>query len=66
MKSNYSDLISKFQNKWIAVDNKRTKVIAAGKSISELSKKIKDSKEKNIIFSYVIPENRAYSPLCRS
>lgn len=64
MKVKYSDLIYRFQNKWVAVDYKRTKVIAAANSINELSKKIKNSREKDIIFSFVLPENRSYSPVC--
>lgn len=66
MNSRYTDLLYRFQNKWIAVDKKRTKVIAAAGSMSQLSKKVKDIKGKDIIFSFVLPDNRTYSPSCHS
>lgn len=58
----YLKLISKFQNKWVALNKSRTKVLAADKNLKSLNEKVKNIKEEGIIFSYIQDENLRYTP----
>ncbi len=58
----YLKLISKFQNKWVALDKSRTKVLATDKSLSSLSKKVKKLRDKDIVLSFIQDENKRYAP----
>jgi TRAP-type mannitol/chloroaromatic compound transport system substrate-binding protein len=55
-------IITKYSNKWVALNSDRTKVLAFAKTILELDKKIKKSKIKDAIYHHVLPPNTIYSP----
>lgn len=52
-----------YQNKWIALSSDRANIVASGKTIKEVQKKL-NSKDQDIIITYVLPFNSYYSPLC--
>ena len=53
--------IQKYANKWVAIDQSKTKVIAGGKSFNEVWKKL-SNKSKDAIFFRVPPSDAAYVP----
>lgn len=61
----YLKLINKFQNKWVALNKSRTKVLAADKDLKSLSEKVRDIKEEGVIFSFIQDENLRYTPCLR-
>lgn len=54
----------KYQNKWVALDEARTKILATGSTISEVEKKIARLQKKNVIVTHVLPQDRLYAPHC--
>lgn len=60
----YIKLIDKYNNKWIALNRSRTKVLAFAETAEDLSKKTKNLKEE-LIFSFIMDKKRTYAPVCR-
>lgn len=52
----------KYQNKWVALNEARTKILASGSTIKEIEKKIAQIKEKNVVVTYILPQDRLYAP----
>lgn len=48
-----SEFLVPFQNQWVAMDEKRTRVIESDADIKKLDQKIRQKKLKNIIVTYV-------------
>lgn len=61
----YLGLVREFQDKWIALNEQKTRVIAVADNIKKLESQIKDSKE-TIIVRRILPINRGYATLCRT
>lgn len=57
--------LAEHANEYIAVTTKNTDIIASGKTIKELEKKLEKQKIKNIIIQYVPPVDKFLSPVCR-
>lgn len=51
-----------YENKWVALDKKREKVLFASKSLESLHKKLVKAKEKDVILHYVPPFDGYLSP----
>ena len=56
--------ISKYQNKWVALDLKREKVLVSGKTIKEVDKKAEKltSSPDKYILSHIVDSKLTYSP----
>lgn len=53
----------KYQNKWVALNKTRTKIIASGSSIKDIEKAIESLKIKDVIVTRVLPQDRLYAPI---
>lgn len=45
----------KYEDKWVAVNKKTEKILASGKDIKEVTKKMKRWDAKTVIFKYIPP-----------
>lgn len=59
----YLDILATHERQWIALSPDRMRVLAAGKSLQEVSEQIKDKKD--VIVTYVLPQKGFYVPLCQ-
>ena len=58
---NFSKIIKKFRNKWVAVSDNYSKVFASANSLNQVMKKV--DRKKNLKVFKVIPFNMIYSPV---
>ncbi|MDD5147196.1 MAG: DUF5678 domain-containing protein [Candidatus Daviesbacteria bacterium] len=56
------NLLLPYENKWVALNRNRTKVVADSDDLKNLDKKLKKLKAKNVIISWILPFNASYSP----
>lgn len=54
-------LLLEYENKWVALNKNKTKIVFAGDTIEELDKKIRDSKTSNLSILKVPPFNLRFS-----
>ena len=59
----YLAILAKHENQWIALSSDRTRVLAAGDSLQEVSEQIKDKND--VVVTYVLPQEGFYVPLCQ-
>lgn len=55
-------ILLNYENKWVALDKKRTAVVYAAKTLDNLLKHLSKSKTKNVILHFVPPFNTYLSP----
>lgn len=58
----YLDILSRHEKQWVALSPDRTRMLAAGASLQEVSEQIKDTKD--AVVTYVLPQDGFYAPLC--
>lgn len=58
----YEKTLLSNQNKWIAVSSDKSRVLAAGKSIREIEKKLEKLGQKDAVITFVPPADRYLSP----
>ncbi len=58
-----SNILLKYENKWVALDKTRNKVLHAASTVDQLNKLLAKTKEKDAILHYVMPFNGNISPL---
>lgn len=51
-----------YQNKWVALNKTKTKILATGSTIKEIEKKIAKTQQKNVIVTHILPQDRLYAP----
>ncbi len=56
-----SKLLKPYENKWVALSNNKKKVVASGKTLSEVFNKIKRGKNE-YMFTKVLPFEMNYAP----
>jgi len=56
------NLLSKYINRWVAVNSDETEVIASGKSISAVENVLVRDKKKASHIMYVLPFDKHYAP----
>lgn len=59
------NLLSPYTNKWVALNNDKTIVIASGGTISEVETKLLKNKGKASEILYVAPFDQYHVPLCK-
>lgn len=52
----------KFQNKWVALNDKRNEVVAWGSNIKEVEDKLKKQKQSAYEIKYILPLNKKFAP----
>ena len=62
MNKAYEKTLLSNQNKWIAVSSDKLRVLASGKSIQEVEKKLEKLDVKDIVITFVPPANSYLSP----
>lgn len=65
MKAVSLEILSKYENQYIALSKDRAKIIASGKTIKDLEKKLGEMKIKNAVIEFVEPLNAYLSPVCQ-
>lgn len=59
------DLLKKllnYQNKWVALNEERTKILTSGATIKEVERKISRLKVENVVVTHILPKDRLYAP----
>lgn len=59
---NLTSLLVSYVNKWVALSPDRTKVIASATDLKKLDIKVKKIKIKDVIYHYVLPLDKSFSP----
>lgn len=57
-----ADILLKYENKWVALSNDRSRVVDAAKTLDSLYKRLSKSKKKDVILHFVPPLNSYLSP----
>lgn len=50
-----ANILLKYENKWVALDKKRTKVLYSNSSLDSLLKRLTGKKKEEVILHYVPP-----------
>lgn len=58
-----ANMLLKYENKWVALDKNRNRVLHAAATIDQLNKVLTKTREKDAILHYVMPFNGNISPL---
>jgi len=58
-----SDILLKYEDKWVALNKNRDKVLFVAKTVNGLYKILSKKDSKNIILHYVMPFNGTLAPL---
>lgn len=58
-------LLAKHENQYIATSSDSDTVLASGKTIKEVEKKLEKNRIKEAIIGFIPPINKAVSPLCQ-
>lgn len=56
--------LSKYDDEYVAFSTKSSKILAAGKSINEIEKKLKKLDIKDAVIQYMPPLEKFLSPVC--
>lgn len=56
-----ANILFDYENKWVALDKKRTKVLYASQSMDSLLKKLSEKKKEEVILHFVPPFNGTLS-----
>lgn len=62
MNKTYAKTLLSNQNRWIAVSSDKSKILASGKSIQEVEKKLGKLDARDVVITFVPPANRYLSP----
>ena len=57
-----SSYLANYENKWVAVDAQKKRVLASGNTPAAVYKKLQNVKDKGIALLKVMPFNASYSP----
>lgn len=57
-----SNILNSYVNKWVALTEDKKKVIASADDLKKLDVKVKEAKLKDVIYHYVLPYDRSFSP----
>ncbi|MEK7517964.1 MAG: DUF5678 domain-containing protein [Patescibacteria group bacterium] len=56
---------AKYEDQYVALSQDSTKIVASGKTIKDLHKKLEKIKAKDVIIDYIFPLNASLSPVCQ-
>lgn len=62
--SNLTEMYDKYTNKWVAFNKDETKILASGKTIKDVEKKLDKIDEHASVITYILPMDRTFSPAC--
>lgn len=55
-------LIQPYQNKWVALDDRKKNILSSGASYSEVEKRLKEEDKKADSIMYITPFSSYYAP----
>lgn len=59
---NLSNILGTNVNKWVALTSDRKKVVASATDLKKLDMKVKEANIKDVIYHYVLPLDKSFSP----
>lgn len=59
---NLSNTLGTNVNKWVALTSDRKKVVASATDLKKLDMKVKEANIKDVIYHYVLPLDKSFSP----
>ncbi len=59
---NLSNILGTYVNKWVALTSDRKKVVASATDLKKLDLKVKKDNIKGVIYHYVLPVDKSFSP----
>lgn len=57
-----SNILNSYINKWVALTSDRKRVLVAAPDLKRLDIKVKKAKIKDVIYYYVLPPDKSFSP----
>lgn len=54
--------LTKYANKWVAFSSDRKSILASAADVKELDDEVKRKKLKDVIYSFILPPDKYYSP----
>lgn len=57
-----SNPLNSYVNKWVALTEDKKKVVVSAPDLKKLDVKVKEAKLKDVIYHYVLPYDRSFSP----
>ncbi len=57
-----SNILNFYVNKWVALTEDKKKVVASASDLKKLDVKVKEAKLKDVIYHYVLPYDKSFSP----
>jgi hypothetical protein len=67
MKQKYINIneLAKYGDQYVALSQDSAKIVASGKTIKDLHKKLEKVKAKDVIIDYIAPIDVSLSPVCQ-
>lgn len=57
-----SNILISYVNKWVALTLDKKKVVASASDLKKLDIKVKKAKLKDVMYHYVLPPDKSFSP----
>ena len=57
-----SSILNSYVNKWVALSKDKKKVVISASDLKKLDIKVKKAKLKDVIYHYVMPYDKSFSP----
>lgn len=57
-----SSILNSYINKWVALTEDNKKIVASASDLKKLDTKVKKAKIKDVIYHYVLPSDKSFSP----
>jgi len=57
-----SNILNSYVNKWVALTKDKKKVVVWAPDLKKLDIKVKEAKLRDVIYHYVLPYDKAFSP----
>lgn len=58
----FSSVAKTYVNRWVALTSDRQKIVASAKNLKQLDIKVKKANFKDVVYHFVLPFDRFYSP----
>ncbi len=57
-----SNILFSYINKWVALSSDKKEVVASASDLKQLDIKVKKARLKDVIYHYVLPSDKSFSP----
>lgn len=59
---NLSNILISYVNKWVALTVDKKQIVASASNLKQLDSKVKKARLKDVIYHYVLPPDKSFSP----